>query len=106
MENLDELNCTKECSTCKKKLRDPQEYKSLINRLNRIQGQLRGITGMVENNIYCVDILTQVASVQAALKGFCTELLSSHIKTCVVKDIRNNNEESIDELLSILRKFM
>lgn len=106
MDNKDELNCTKECSTCRHKIRSSEEYKSLINRLNRIQGQLRGITGMVENNVYCVDILTQVASVQSALRGFCTELLSNHIKTCVVEDIRNDKQESIDELLVTLRKFM
>lgn len=91
---------------CKIKKRDEKEYKSLINRLSRIEGQIRGIRGMVENDAYCVDILTQVSAVNAALNAFNKELLSEHIKSCVAKDIRDGKDETIDELVSVLQKLM
>lgn len=77
-----------------------------MNRIKRIQGQLRGIEGMLENNAYCTDILTQVAAATAALNSFNRELLSSHIKTCVAQNIREGNDEVIDELLAALQKLM
>ena len=89
-----------------KKIRDEKEYKDLINRLNRIEGQVRGIRGMVEKDTYCVDILTQVSAVGAALNAFNKVLLSNHIKTCVVEDIRAGNEEVIDELLVTIQRLM
>lgn len=82
------------------------EYKCLISRLNRIEGQVRGIKNMVENDRYCVDILTQVSAVQSALNAFNKELLAQHIKSCVVTDIRNGNDEVIDELVCLLQKLM
>lgn len=90
----------------RKKERTEQEYKALINRLNRIEGQIRGIRGMVEKDAYCIDILTQVSAVSAALSGFSKELLANHIKTCVMNDIKEGNEETIDELLEVLKKLM
>ncbi len=90
----------------RKKERTDKEYKALINRLNRIEGQIRGIRGMVEKDSYCIDILTQVAAVSAALSGFSKELLANHIKTCVMNDIKEGNEETIDELLEVLKKLM
>lgn len=90
----------------RKKERTEKEYKALINRLNRIEGQIRGIRGMVEKDAYCIDILTQVAAVSAALSGFNKELLANHIKTCVMNDIKEGNEETIDELLEVLKKLM
>ena len=77
-------SCNKECSCCKTKHRDEVEYKNLMNRLNRIEGQIRGIKGMVEKESYCVDILTQVTAIQAALNSFNKVLLSNHIKSCIV----------------------
>lgn len=94
-----------ECD-CKIKKRSEQEYKSLIHRLNRIEGQIRGIKGMVEKDVYCTDILMQVAAVNAALNAFNKELLANHIKTCVARDIRNGKDETIDELVDILKKLM
>lgn len=94
------------CCCMRTKERTPEEYKSLINRLNRMEGQIRGIRGMVEKNSYCIDILTQTAAVSAALSAFNKELLSSHIKTCVVDDIRDGKNETIDELLSAIQKLM
>ena len=94
------------CCKHKEKIRPEEEYKALIHRLNRIEGQIRGIRGMVEKNAYCTDIMVQVAAVNAALNAFSCELLSSHIKTCVTKDIQDGREETVDELISTLRKFM
>jgi DNA-binding FrmR family transcriptional regulator len=96
-----------ECCCCHKtKERSAEEYKSLINRLNRIEGQIRGIKGMVERSAYCPDILMQVAAANAALNSFTKELLANHIKTCVADDIRDGKEETIDELVAILQKLM
>ncbi len=96
------------CQNCcnKTKERSPQEYKKLVNRLSRIEGQIRGIKKMVEEDAYCTDILIQVAAVNAALNSFNKELLASHIKTCVAEDIRNGKDETIDELVSTLQKLM
>ena len=95
------------CEHCAKtKARSEEEYKSLIHRLNRIEGQVRGIRGMVENSAYCTDILVQVSSVNAALNAFSRELLANHIRTCVAQDIRDGKNETIDELLATLQKLM
>lgn len=96
------------CCHCsqRKKERSPEEYKKLIHRLNRIEGQIRGIKGMVENNAYCPDILIQSAAVNAAINAFNKELLANHIKTCVADDIRNGKDEAIDELVVTLQKLM
>lgn len=90
----------------KTKKRDKNEYKCLINRLNRIEGQVRGIKRMVEEDAYCPEILVQVAAVNAALNSFNKVLLANHIKTCVANDIRNGNDEVIDELVMTLQKLM
>lgn len=94
------------CQEIKTKHRDSAEYKSLITRLNRIEGQIRGIKNMVETDRYCVDILTQVSAAQSALNSFTKELLAQHIKTCVVHDIRDGHDEVVDELVCTLQKLM
>lgn len=98
----------KKCCCCsqRKKERTPEEYTKLIHRLNRIEGQIRGIRGMVENNAYCPDILVQSAAVTAAMNAFNKELLASHIRTCVAQDIRDGKDEVIDELVGMLQKLM
>lgn len=96
----------KECCCHKKKHRDDKEYKNLINRLNRIEGQIRGIKGMVEKDAYCPDILIQVTAVTAALNSFNKVLLGNHIKSCVINDIKAGNEETVDELVEVLQKLM
>lgn len=96
----------KACCCHKTKERPEAEYKSLINRLSRIEGQIRGIKGMVEKDVYCTDILVQVAAVNAALNGFSRELLGNHIRTCVANDIREGKDETIDELVALLPKLM
>ena len=98
----------KKCCCCsqRKKERSPEEYAKLINRLNRIEGQIRGIRGMVENGAYCPDILVQSAAVNAAVNAFNKELLASHIRTCVADDIRQGKDEVIDELVATLQKLM
>lgn len=93
-------------SSEKHKHRETKEYRDLLNRLNRIEGQIRGIKGMVEEERYCVDILNQVASVQSALNGFNKVLLSNHIHSCVVKDIQEGREEAVDELCETIKKLM
>ncbi len=88
------------------KHRQKDEKKDLMTRLNRIEGQVRGLKAMVEDDRYCVDILTQVSAVQAALNGFNKELLARHIKTCVSEDIKEGKEEAVDELCELLKKMM
>ena len=94
------------CECCKKKERSEKERKDMINRLSRIEGQIRGIKGMVERDVYCTDILVQVAAANAALNGFSRELLANHIRTCVAEDIRQGKDETIDELVALLPKLM
>ena len=94
------------CCANKTKERSESEYKALINRLNRIEGQIRGIRNMVENDAYCTDILMQVSAVTAALNAFNKELLSNHIKTCVYNDIREGKDDTVDELISVITKLM
>ena len=95
------------CNCCHKtKMRSEEEYKALVNRLNRIEGQIRGIRGMVEKNAYCTDIIIQVSAVNAALNAFNKELLANHIKTCVTDDIKADKTETVDDLLKTLQKLM
>lgn len=99
-------NSMEECCCHKTKERTEEEYKHLIHRLNRIEGQIRGIRGMVEKSAYCTDILAQVAAANAALNAFSRELLADHIRTCVARDIRDGKDETIDELVATLQKLM
>ena len=94
------------CCTHKTKERSEAEYRSLLNRLSRIEGQIRGIRNMVEESAYCTDILVQVSAVTAALNAFNKELLANHIKTCVADDIKNGKDETVDELVATLQKLM
>ena len=98
----------KVCPCCCEKhtARSEEEKKKLINRLKRIEGQIRGIIGMMENDAYCNDILIQSAAVNAAVNAFNKELLASHIRTCVARDIREGKDETIDELVATLQKLM
>lgn len=97
---------TKCCCCNRKKERSEKEYKDLINRLSRIEGQIRGIKRMLDEDCYCPDIITQVAAANAALNSFNKVLLANHIKTCVADDIRAGRDETIDELLNTLQKLM
>ena len=98
----------KECCCCsgRTKERSDEEVKKLIHRLNRIEGQIRGIRGMLEKNAYCIDILGQVSAANAALSAFGKELLAEHIRTCVAQDIREGRDETIEELVNTLQKLM
>lgn len=97
-----------ECKECchKTKERSEKEYKDMINRLSRIEGQIRGIKGMVERSAYCPEILVQVAAANAALNSFNKLLLANHIRTCVAEDIRNGKDETIDELVATIQRLM
>ena len=90
----------------KKTYRSAEQRRKLINRLSRIEGQIRGIRGMVEQDAYCTDILTQSAAAGAAINSFNRELLNSHIRTCVATDIRAGKDEVIDDLVHTLYKLM
>ena len=95
------------CPGCQKKtMRTEEERRKLVNRLKRVEGQIRGIIGMLVNDAYCNDILIQSAAVNAAVNAFNKELLASHIRTCVARDIREGKDETIDELVATLQKLM
>ena len=95
-----------ETNCCRHKHREEPELQSLLNRLNRIEGQVRGVRNMVEKEVYCTDILTQVSAIQSALNAFSRELLSNHIHTCVVTDIQNGHTEVVEDLLVTIQKLM
>ncbi len=92
--------------TDKTKHREDEELRCLTNRLNRIEGQVRGVRKMLEEEAYCTDILTQISAIQAALNAFNKELLANHIKSCVVRDIKDGKTEVVDELVNTLQKLM
>jgi len=94
------------CPACKSTVRDEKEKRAMLNRLSRIEGQVRGIRSMVENDAYCVDILNQVSAAGSALNSFSKEMLSSHIRNCVVEDVQHGSEEKLEELVKVLQKLM
>ncbi len=91
---------------CRHKHREGEEYQKLLRRLNRIEGQVRGVKGMVEKDAYCTDILVQVSAISSALHAFSRELLANHIRTCVVTDIQNGQLEVVDDLLVTIQKLL
>ena len=94
------------CECCRHKQRSEKEYRDLITRLNRIEGQIRGIKGMLDDSAYCLDILTQVSAASSALNSFSKLLLANHIKSCVAEDIREGREDKLDELIRFMPKLM
>ena len=105
MEYDEKITPAEEC-LCRHKHRQQPEYDALIRRLNRIEGQVRGVRGMVEKDAYCTDILDQVSAIQSALSAFSRELLNSHIHTCVVQDIQAGKLEVVDELMTTIQRMM
>ena len=96
-----------ECCGCHKtRVRSGEELKKLTNRLSRIEGQVRGLREMLERDVYCIDVLVQVSAVNAALNSFSKELLSEHLRTCVADNLRQGNDEVVDELVAALQKLM
>lgn len=101
-ENTEDMsNCC-----CQKKVRDEKEIKDLMNRLNRIEGQIRGIKRMLEEDAYCIDIINQVSAANCALNSFTKVILANHIKSCVAEDVKEGSEEKLDELVKTLQKLM
>ncbi len=96
------------CCCCGEKhtMRTDEQKKALMNRLKRIEGQVRGIQAMIEKDAYCNDVLIQSAAVSAAINAFNKEVLASHIHTCVARDIREGKDEVIDELMTTIQKLM
>ncbi len=95
-----------EPNCCRKKIRDDQERHDLMNRLKRIEGQVRGLQRMLEEDAYCPDILIQASAVNSALNSFCKVLLANHLRSCVTEDIRAGRDEAVDELVDTLQKLM
>ena len=101
-ENTEDMsNCC-----CQKKVRNEKEIKDLMNRLNRIEGQIRGIKRMLEEDAYCIDIINQVSAANCALNSFTKVILANHIKSCVAEDVKEGSEEKLDELVKTLQKLM
>lgn len=101
------MECNKNCACCEKKTeRSEEEVKKLVNRLNRIEGQVRGIKSMIENDAYCADILIQSQAISAAINAFNKDLLKRHIHTCVVRDIKAGQDGAVDELSDLVLKLM
>jgi DNA-binding FrmR family transcriptional regulator len=97
----------KEAECCMRtKVRSEEDYKDLIHRLNRVEGQIRGIKGMLEKDAYCVDILNQVAAANSALNSFTRVLLENHMRSCVAEDIREGRDDKLEEVLKTLQKLM
>lgn len=94
------------CDCVRHKMRSVEEKKAMMNRLKRIEGQIRGIQKMVEDDLYCVDIMNQVAAARAALNSLNVELLNQHMHSCVVEDLKKGNDETLDELLGVVKKMM
>ena len=107
-EDIEKKTMEQKCQNCsvKKKVRSEKEFKALLNRLSRIEGQVRGVRSMLENDAYCIDILTQVSAINAALNSFNKVLIANHIRTCVKENIQAGNDEVIEELVSTLQKLM
>ena len=104
---MEEKTTVSACECCSRtRVRDEGELRALKNRLSRIEGQIRGISGMIDSDAYCVDILTQVSAVQAAISSFATVLLSQHVRGCVSEDIKQGRDETVDELCNIVEKLM
>ena len=100
------MDCTEHMSPGRKKVRCETERRDLMNRLKRIEGQVRGLQRMLEEDAYCPDILTQASAVSSAINSFCRVLLTEHLRTCVVEDIRAGHDEAVDELADALQKLM
>ena len=101
------MECDKRCEACARTtLRSEEERTRLIHRLNRIEGQIRGIRGMLERDAYCADILTQSAAVNAAVNAFNRDLLERHLRSCVVRDIRAGDEGAVEELVHLVQQLM
>ena len=95
------------CPACARKtVRTEEQKKKLLNRLNRIEGQVRGVRNMIENDAYCNDVLTQSAASAAAVDALNREILRAHIRTCVVRDIRAGKDEVTDELIDTIERLM
>ncbi|MCR5754836.1 MAG: metal-sensing transcriptional repressor [Acetatifactor sp.] len=103
---MEEMNESCLCCSGKHKDREEKERKDLMNRLKRIEGQVRGVEGMLENDAYCTDILVQVSAITSALNSFNKVLLANHMRTCVAENIREGNDDIIDELVITLQKLM
>lgn len=95
-----------ECCCEKTKMRSEEEKRALVNRLSRIEGQVRGIKEMLLDDKYCVDILTQTSAISSAINSFAREILESHIRSCVAEGVRSGDDEKIEELIKTIERFI
>ena len=89
----------------KKTKRSEDEKKRILHRLNRIGGQINGIGKMIENDAYCNDVLIQLSAVENSIKSLSTHILENHLCTCVARDLENGELDTIDELISLFKRF-
>lgn len=94
------------CCSGRKKIRSPEEHRSLLNRLSRIEGQLRGIRGMIDSDAYCIDIMMQIAAVRAALASFGGVLMSDHLRSCVADDLKSGSTDKVEELITAFQRYI
>ncbi len=94
------------CCSGRIKKRTEEDQKALLNRLSRLEGQIRGIRRMIEEDAYCTDVLMQSAAVTSAMNAFNRELLADHIRSCVTEDIRAGKDETVDELVGLIQRMM
>ena len=90
---------------CKKKIRSEEDKKALINRMNRITGQMNGIKRMIEEDRYCDDVLIQLAAIEKSIKSLATVILEEHMKTCLVSSIQNGDTSVVDEIVDLFKRF-
>ena len=96
----------KEDNCCiKKTKRGTDEKKLITNRLNRISGQINGIKKMIENDIYCNDVLIQLKAVESSIQSLSNHILENHLYNCVTRDLENGELDTIDELISLFKRF-
>mgnify|MGYP001026573521 CR=1 FL=1 len=109
MDELEKITDNDSCCSInseRKSHHSPEVKKNLASRLNRIEGQIRGIKGLIEKDTYCDDVITQIAAVQSALNGVSKILLEGHLKHCIVERVQEGDQEVIDELLITIKRLM
>jgi CsoR family transcriptional regulator, copper-sensing transcriptional repressor len=109
VDELEKIPDNDSCCTTnnhRKSHHSPEVKKSLTSRLNRIEGQIRGIKGLIEKDTYCDDVITQIAAAQSALNGVSKILLEGHLKHCIVERVQEGDNEVIDELLTTIKRLM
>ncbi len=97
----------KECCYSERKAHHPADFKKkLINRLNRIEGQVRGVRKMIDQDVYCDDVITQITAIRSALSGLSKELFEAHLSSCILEQIQSGSDEIMEELKLTVRRLL